>query len=73
MNQVGEVCSVQLNRKRTVAVKKKEQELPQNGIGKVSHRDTTPSFFLEALANQNEVQSSKEDLLAKQNLFTGAS
>ena len=47
--QVAEVCSVQLNRRMTVAVKKKERELENtrswNSIGKVSHRDRTPSFF----------------------------
>ena len=48
MNQVGEVCLVQLTRRMALAVKKKEQELahtcPQNSIGKVYHHDPTPLF-----------------------------
>ena len=39
----------------------------------MSHHDLIPSFFMESLANQDGVQSSKEDLFIYWNLFTGAS
>ena len=44
MNQVGEICSVQLNKRMTVALKKKERELALNNLVHICV--PTPSFFL---------------------------
>ena len=67
MKQVGKVCQVQLNRRVAVCVKKKKGDLhcnPQLVI--VMYLSVTPHLsFSEASANQDGVQSSKEDLLIK--------